>query len=74
MTDDQLATAGYQTPHEEILDRLAGQEIPGGCEDCLAIQTVTADPDHPGIWHLWTRHVETCPTYAAISSRIGEGP
>jgi hypothetical protein len=62
-----------RSPLADILCRLAGQEIPGGCEHCMATQTVAADSEHPCVWHLYVHHDDSCPTYAAIRARTGEG-
>ena len=48
------------TPDRFLAD-LLGQRIPGGCPDCHAYQTITAQA--PGIWTLIVHHDTTCPTY-----------
>ncbi|MGH3511655.1 MAG: hypothetical protein ACREQ5_30365 [Candidatus Dormibacteria bacterium] len=47
----------------DMFRALVGTEIPGGCEDCLAYQTVSQDPDHSRVWHLTVHHDDTCPSY-----------
>lgn len=51
----------------EFLDRLDGQRIPGGCEDCDAYQTV--DTTQPPIYRITVHHDDTCPTYQAMQEQ-----
>lgn len=46
------------------LGPLVGREIPGGCEDCDAFQTVDRDTEEPAIWHVRVHHDDWCPTLA----------
>ena len=45
-----------------VLDRLTGQRVPGGCDDCNAYQTVVKQD---GIYVLTVHHDSTCPYYIA---------
>lgn len=45
------------------LDGLLGRRMPGGCDDCNAIQQLTASA--PGVYSLRVFHDTTCPTLAA---------
>ena len=38
------------------------------CPDCDATTEVARDPDHPGVWHLYIEHDDTCPTWQAMRS------
>ena len=40
---------------------LTGREIPGGCDDCNAVQTMEEDATIPGVWHLTVKHDDECP-------------
>jgi len=54
----------------ELLTSCLGRQIPGGCDDCDAYQTVTAET--AGVWTLHVHHDETCPTWRAIRrARVG---
>lgn len=44
--------------------RLEGKQIPGGCEDCGAFQTLEADS--LGIYVLRIHHDDTCPAYRSM--------
>ena len=46
---------------------LVGRELPGGCEDCSAYQTMTEVT--PGVWSLTVHHDDTCPFYRAHVGR-----
>lgn len=48
-------------------DALAGQEIPDGCDQCEAYQTV--ESVSPGVWELTIHHEDSCPILRA--SRAG---
>ena len=61
MTDD--STIG------NLFASLAGQEIPGGCSKCDAVQEMTEVA--PGIWSLWIAHDDACPFYRAVVGRKG---
>lgn len=45
---------------QEIFDALAGQRIPGGCDDCDAYQEVG---DRFGIHVIDIYHDDTCPAW-----------
>lgn len=42
---------------------------PGGCDHCNAYQTVTADPQLPGLWHNRIHHDDWCPWLASKEHR-----
>jgi hypothetical protein len=46
-------------PVTELLDRLIGLEVDGGCDDCTAYQTVERVAAGVYINHVW--HDDTCP-------------
>lgn len=46
---------------DEMFAAVAGQQIPGGCDDCHAYQRVVQDS--PGIWICRVHHDSTCPFY-----------
>jgi hypothetical protein len=48
------------------LDRLAGLQVPGGCDDCDAYQTV--DARRAPIYRVTVHHDQTCPTYRRLTS------
>lgn len=54
-------------PVVNILGPLEGAEIPGGCDDCDAYQTVEAVQS--GVWVLTVHHDDSCPTWMAIQRR-----
>jgi len=45
----------------ELFEAMAGQRIPGGCDDCNAYQTMMTRQD--GIHVLTIHHDDTCPTW-----------
>jgi hypothetical protein len=49
-----------------LLASLDGLVEPGGCEDCWAYQTLSADAAHPGVFHLVVSHDDWCPRLARI--------
>lgn len=49
-------------PRSRQLDQLVGRTIRGGCDDCLAEQTMTRDEN--GVYHLTIAHDAQCPWYA----------
>jgi hypothetical protein len=55
MTANELSAA-------ELLDVHVGQEVPGGCMDCDAVQRMREDD---GIYVLNIQHSDGCPTLAA---------
>lgn len=55
------------TPARDLLQALAGQRIPGGCEDCAAYQTV--DASQAPVFAIRVHHDDTCPTYRRIKRR-----
>lgn len=46
---------------------LEGEEIPGGCEECDAFQTV--EPVEANLWKLTVHHDPDCPRLARIEGR-----
>jgi hypothetical protein len=50
---------------DNLFNALAGQELPGGCDDCNAVQTLSEDKAHPGVWHLVIQHDDGCPFHCA---------
>lgn len=56
-------------PIVEVAQRLAGQRIPGGCEDCDAYQVMEPDPKHPMIVRITVHHDDTCPWLRKHQSR-----
>lgn len=56
---------------DELLGPLAGQAIPGGCDQCEADQV--PHQEYPGVWRLQIRHDDGCPFYARIRRYRGEG-
>jgi hypothetical protein len=50
----------------EIFDGMAGQRIPGGCDDCDAYQEMTKQH---GIYVMTVHHDDTCPTWLQIRAR-----
>jgi hypothetical protein len=55
----------------KIFGPLDGQQVPGGCDDCHACQTLSIDPD--GIWHVRVHHDHWCPWLAAHQHRLRKG-
>ena len=51
-----------QSALRELTQRLAGRRIPGGCDYCLAYQTL--HKDELGIFHIVVRHDDWCPVLA----------
>jgi hypothetical protein len=45
----------------DLLAPLDGARIYGGCDDCDAYQTVTAES--AGVWQIHVWHDDECPTY-----------
>jgi hypothetical protein len=50
----------------DLLEQMAGQRIPGGCDDCDAYQEMTKQD---GIYVLTVHHDDTCPTWQQIRAR-----
>jgi hypothetical protein len=50
----------------DVFGPLVGREIPGGCDDCDAYQTIEPDPEHGTMWHLFVHHDDSCPIYRRI--------
>jgi hypothetical protein len=50
----------------EIFDGMAGQRIPGGCDDCDAYQEITRQDL---VYVLTVHHDDTCPTWQQIRAR-----
>lgn len=48
------------------LSALAGQRIPGGCDDCDAYQVIQAAD---GFTRITVHHDDTCPTLRAMEAR-----
>lgn len=53
----------------EFLAQLAGVEIPGGCDDCDAYQTLAMD-DRWGGFVLTVHHDDWCPRLARYRGRV----
>lgn len=53
------------TTANDMFASIAGQTIPGGCDDCAAEQTVREEPGYPGVWRMTVAHDDTCPWFAA---------
>jgi len=51
------------------LEATIGRQIPGGCEDCDAFQTV--ERMHPGVYVLHVHHDATCWTLRRIVRERG---
>lgn len=51
---------------DEIFEGMAGQRIPGGCDDCDAWQEMT---QQYGIHVITVHHDDTCPTWRQIQAR-----
>jgi hypothetical protein len=56
-----------QGPVGYLLDPLDGLEVPGGCDDCDAYQTV--DATQRPVYRIAVHHDETCPAYRALKER-----
>lgn len=48
---------------EKMLNEAVGQDIPGGCDDCGAVQRMRKEDD--GIYVLNVQHDDRCPTLAS---------
>jgi hypothetical protein len=48
---------------------LVGREIPGGCEECNAFQTMSEVSE--GVWSLVVHHDDDCRFYRAHVGRSG---
>jgi hypothetical protein len=53
----------------ELAVALRGAEIPGGCDECNANQTLKKDPDFPSLFHLHIHHDDWWPFLARIEAR-----
>lgn len=54
-------------PHTaSVLDSMTGKQMPGGCHDCAAFQTVDLED---GIYILRVHHDDTCPALAEMERR-----
>jgi len=62
-----MAGASFYKP-SAMLDAMAGKQLPGGCQDCGAYQTV--DQVEPGVYVLRVHHDASCPTYRRL---VGTG-
>ena len=51
----------------DLFGPLDGAEVPGGCADCDAYQTVR--PLAEGIWNVTVHHDDGCPVLAAVEAR-----
>ena len=49
------------------LDAMTGHRMPGGCDDCLAYQTMTREAD--GLYELLVHHDDTCPFYRGLKRK-----
>ncbi len=63
MTDDRPEPG----PLASMAAALEGAQVPGGCDQCAAYQTVERDSEYPSLTHLTTHHDEWCPFLAARS-------
>ena len=50
----------------DILGRLDGAQVPGGCDECDAYQTTA--PVSPGVWTVTVHHDQDCPAFAAMKN------
>jgi hypothetical protein len=50
----------------DLFESMAGQRIPGGCDDCDAYQEMTKQH---GIYVMTVHHDDTCPTWQQIRAR-----
>jgi len=57
------------TSPTSALDALAGRQLPGGCDDCDAYQTVTRQPNETwgGVYVLTIHHDDGCPHLAGVT-------
>jgi hypothetical protein len=53
-------------PLRELLAKMNGAKVYGGCDECDAYQTMEADPDLPHVFHLRIHHDDWCPFLARI--------
>lgn len=61
-----MTTTPNPTPDvAKLLGAAIGTQIPGGCGDCDAYQTMRRD--RLGIFHLTVHHDDTCPAYRAMT-------
>lgn len=51
-------------PAASVLDQMTGHQMPGGCDDCTAYQTL--DRHVTGVYLLVVHHDDTCPAYRAL--------
>lgn len=54
---------------DNLFNSLAGRELPGGCDQCDATQTIREDDQVPGVWHLVICHEDHCPTLRSRKAR-----
>lgn len=66
MNREQRRQAGKRANKTHSLNALAGQRIPGGCDDCDAYQTMQA---LDGYTRINVHHDDTCPTLRAMEGR-----
>jgi hypothetical protein len=52
-----------------MLGPLAGAQVPGGCDECDAYQTVEAAA--PGVWTIQVWHDDDCPRLARLTWGAG---
>jgi hypothetical protein len=57
-----------------LFSQLEGRHVPGGCDDCDAVQEIKADPEHDGMYHCLIHHDDGCPWLAAYEARSGLTP
>lgn len=48
----------------EVLDAHVGQETPGGCDHCDAVQAIGSDAEFTGIYRITIYHDDDCPNLA----------
>lgn len=70
MSDDPGHRSAAQDAMANALGPMDGAQIPGGCDQCDAYQTVT--PVEVGVWSLTVHHDDWCPILRRIS-RPGPG-
>ena len=51
---------------DDLLARLAGITVPGGCGTCAAEQHLGQMSGTRSVWRLEIRHEDDCPTYRAM--------
>jgi hypothetical protein len=54
---------------DNLFSALVGKQIPGGCGECDAYQTMRQE--QPGVWMLVVHHDDDCPSYRARVGRTG---